>query len=143
MSGQRARSPQRSQPPCVLDTDVVIGALDRSDAHHEAATKLLLELIADGVPRRMSPVNYAEALVRPAERSELLERAVAALDDLGIELVAPTARVARDAARIRGLGISLADGFAIAAAQQVGGTVASFDRRVRRAATEVGVAVRG
>lgn len=129
--------------PCVLDTDVVIGALDRSDAHHEAATALLLELIAEGVPRRMSPINYAEALVRPAERDGLMERAVAALDDLGVELVAPSGRVARDAAQIRGLGVSLADAFAIAAAQQVGGVVASFDRRVRRAAAQVGVAVRG
>lgn len=138
----RGIPPGRSLP-CVLDTDVVIGALDRSDAHYEAATKLLRALIADGVPRVMSPINYAEALVRPAERDGLLERAFQALDDLGIELVAPTARVARDAAQIRGLGISLADGFAIAAAQQVGGTVASFDRRVRRAAEQVGVVVRG
>ena len=129
--------------PCVLDTDVVIGALDRSDAHHEAARALLLELIADDVPRRMSPINYAEALVRPAERDEQLERAVEALEDLGIEVVAPSARVARDAARIRGLGVSLADAFAIATAQQLGGAVASFDRRVRRAAEQVGVVVRG
>ncbi len=91
----------------------------------------------------MSPINYAEALVRPAEREGMLERAVAALDDLGIELIAPTGQEARDAARIRGLGVSLADAFAIAAAQRVGGTVASFDRRVRRAAEQVGVVVRG
>jgi predicted nucleic acid-binding protein len=126
---------------CVLDTDVVIGALDRADAHHGAATALLLRLIADGVPRRMSPINYAEALVRPAERGGALERAVAALEGLGVELVPPSAVVARDAARIRGEGVSLADAFAIAAARQVGGVVASFDRRVQRAARAVGVAV--
>jgi predicted nucleic acid-binding protein len=90
----------------------------------------------------MSPVNCAEALVRPAQDAELLARAVEALDGLGIELLAPTAWVARDAARIRAAGISLADAFAIAAARQVAGSVASFDRRVRRAAEGVGVAVR-
>lgn len=138
----RGIPPARSRP-CVLDTDVVIGALDRSDAHHEAATALLRELIAEKAPRVMSPINYAEALVRPAEREGLLERAVAALDDLGIELAPPSAHVAREAARIRGRGVSLADAFAIATAQQLDGSVASFDRRVRRAADTVGVAVRG
>lgn len=124
---------------CVLDTDVVIGALDRSDAHHDAATDLLRRLLRDGVALRMSPVNYAEALVRPAQDPELLARAVGALEGLGIEVTAPTAFVARDAARIRASGVSLADAFAIAGARQVDGSVASFDHGVRRAAAGEGV----
>jgi predicted nucleic acid-binding protein len=41
--------------------------------------------------------------------------------------------MARLAARRRALGISLADGFAIATAERLGAELASFDRRVRRA----------
>jgi predicted nucleic acid-binding protein len=47
--------------------------------------------------------------------------------------------MARDAARHRGLAVSLADGFAIATAQAHGAAVATFDRRVRRALRKLGL----
>jgi predicted nucleic acid-binding protein len=125
---------------CVLDTDVVIAALDRSDAHHRAAAELILALIEGETPRLLSSVNYAEALVRPAADEVTLRRAVDAIAGLGIRVVAPTAEIARAAARHRGRGISLADGFAIATAEAGGAAVASFDRRVRRALRELGLA---
>jgi len=53
--------------------------------------------------------------------------------------VAPSPAIARDAARYRGLNISLADGFAIATAQARGASVASFDARVRRALRTTGI----
>jgi hypothetical protein len=58
---------------------------------------------------------------------------VAAIDTIGIQLIAPTAAIARDAARLRASNISLADGFALATARAYDASVASFDRRVRRA----------
>ena len=118
---------------CVLDTDVVIAALDRDDAHHRAAARALLGLIDRETPLLLSTVNYAEALVRPAEDESLLRAAKDAIAVLGVRLVAPTPPIARDAARHRGLSISLADGFAIATAQAHAASVATFDRRVRRA----------
>ena len=126
---------------CVLDTDVVIAALDRADAHHGAATRLLRELSDDMTPLVICTINYAEALVRPAGDPETLVIAVDAIAALGISPTAPSAAVARDAARLRGLGISLADGFALATAQSSSMTIASFDSRVRRAAGEVGVQI--
>jgi predicted nucleic acid-binding protein len=60
---------------------------------------------------------------------------------LGFKLIAPTAAIARDAARLRGLNISLADGFALATAQAHGASVGSFDRRVRRALPKAGLAL--
>jgi predicted nucleic acid-binding protein len=45
---------------CVLDTDVVIAALDRSDGHHRHAARAIRTMIADGVPLMMSVINYAE-----------------------------------------------------------------------------------
>ena len=119
--------------PCVLDTDVVIAALDRRDAHHRRAATAINAMIDSETPLLLSIVNYAETLVRPAENEQTLRAAVNALAALGIRLVPPNPTIARDAARHRGLDISLADGFAIATAQSRAASVASFDARVRRA----------
>lgn len=118
---------------CVLGTDVVIAALDRADAHHHAAATALRRMADDDVPLMLSLITYAETLVRPAENESALRSALAAIDALGIRLSPPTPAIARDAARLRALNISLADGFALATARANGASVASFDRRVRRA----------
>ena len=117
-----------------LDTDVVIGALDRRDAHHEQAADALLAALAGGGRLLLCAVNYAEALVRPSEHDETLRRAVRAIAALRIEVTAPDAADGRAAARARGLGISLADGFALATAARHDAAVATFDTRVLRAA---------
>jgi predicted nucleic acid-binding protein len=122
-----------------LDTDVVIAALDRRDAHHAAAARAIRTMLDEEIPLLLSLVNYAETLVRPAESERSLRAAVDALDTLGVKLVAPTPAIARDAARYRALNISLADGFALATAQAHHASVASFDRRVRRALPNVGL----
>jgi predicted nucleic acid-binding protein len=124
---------------CVLDTDVVIAALDRRDAHHADAAKALTAMIDGGVDLLVSLVNYAETLVRPAEDDISLRAAVRAIGALGIALVAPTPAIALDAARHRGLNISLADGFALATAQAHRAHVATFDRRVRWALPRTGL----
>lgn len=123
----------------MLDTDVVIAALDRADAHHAAAAAAITQMIADEVELVISTINYAEALVRPAEDDATLRVAVDALAALGIRPLAPSAAVARDAARIRALNVSLADAFALATARSRSATVASFDRRVRRAMGRLGL----
>jgi predicted nucleic acid-binding protein len=123
---------------CVLDTDVVIAALDSADAHHRPAARALRSMIGDDVPILLSVVNYAEALVRPAEDATALRAAVEAIDALGIKVVAPTPAIARDAAQLRHSGISLADGFALATARAHDASLATFDRRVRRAVRAAG-----
>ena len=117
----------------MLDTDVVIAALDRADAHHAAAARVFEHWAAEDVDLLLCTVNYAEALVRPAEDEASLRAAVDAIAALGIRLLSPDAAVARNAARRRGLGVSLADGFAIATAEHRGADLASFDKHVRRA----------
>jgi predicted nucleic acid-binding protein len=124
---------------CVLDTDVVIAALDRRDSHHEDAARAVKAMIDEGIPLLLSLINYAETLVRPAEAERSLRAAVDALGALGVKLIAPTPAIALDAARHRALRISLADGFALATAQARQASVASFDRRVRRALPRVGL----
>lgn len=124
---------------CVLDTDVVIAALDRSDAHHLPATQLIGALEAAETPLMLSLINYAETLVRPAQEDATLRLAVRAIEAMGIILVAPTPVIARDAARMRGLNVSLADGFAIATARARAASLASFDQRVLRSLPGLGV----
>jgi predicted nucleic acid-binding protein len=124
---------------CVLDTDVVIAALDRRDAHHRAAASWVRAMIEQEAALLLSLINYAEALVRPAECERTLRAATDAIAALGIRLIAPTPTIARDAARHRALGVSLADGFAMATAVAQTATVASFDRRVRRTLPRAGL----
>lgn len=124
---------------CVLDTDVVIAALDRRDSHHLEAAKAITAMVDEGVPLLLSLVNYAETLVRPAEDESVLRTAMDALAALGVRLIAPTPTIAVDAARYRALNISLADGFALATAQVHDAHLASFDRRVRRALLKLGL----
>lgn len=123
----------------MLDTDVVIAALDRADAHHRATARAFEYWAAREVELLLCTVNYAEALVRPAEDERSLRAAVDAIASLGIRLFAPDPTVARNAARHRGRGISLADGFALATAVARGASVASFDKRVRRALRPAGL----
>ncbi len=124
---------------CVLDTDVVIAALDRQDSHHVAAARAVKTMLDGRTPMLLSLVNYAEALVRPAEEEHTLQLAVGAVSALGVKLIAPTPRIASDAARHRALNVSLADGFALATAQAERADVATFDRRVRRALPKLGL----
>lgn len=123
----------------MLDTDVVIAALDRRDAHHGKAARAIERMSASGTALLLSTVNCAESLVRPAEDEQSLQTAVKAIASLQIQIVPPDAAIARNAARHRGLGISLADGFALATAGACDATVASFDKRVRRALRPAGL----
>lgn len=124
----------------MLDTDVVIAALDRGDAHHREAATAIRAMLDENEELMVSTVNYAEALVKPTQRDATLITAVDAIFSLDIRPIPPSAAIARDAARHRSLGISLAGGFALATAQARSARCASFDRRVRRAMAEVGIA---
>jgi len=94
----------------------VIAALDRADARHPAAREAFGRFASTGTELVICTVNYAEALVRPAEEERTLRAAVGAIASLGIRTSAPDAAAARLAARRRALGVGLADGFAIVTA---------------------------
>jgi predicted nucleic acid-binding protein len=121
---------------CVLDTDVLIAAMNRRDAHHRAAAGAVRQLRGGLL---LSVVNYAEALVQPAQEEQTLEDALAVIAGLDLELVVPTPSISLDAARFRSLGVSLGDAFAMATALARGATVATFDREVRRALPRAGL----
>jgi predicted nucleic acid-binding protein len=91
-------------------------------------------MLEQGVALHLCVINYAEALVKPAEAEDTLQRAVDAIASLRIALHAPDAAIARAAARLRRQNVSLADGFALATAQRLGASIASYDARVRAVA---------
>lgn len=100
----------------------------------------MLRRLADaGSEPLLSAVNYAETLVRPAEDARTLRAAIDAIASMRIRVISPDVAMAHAAARNRGLDISLADGFALATATAHEATVASFDKRVRRALPAAGL----
>jgi toxin FitB len=124
----------------VLDADVLIGALDTSDAHHTRAREHLEAWRDSDTQCLVSLVNLTEVLIAPAARPAVLNAAREAIAALGISTHAPNEAIAVDAARLRcAHPISLPDAFALATARHVRGQLVSFDRKVVRAAVEAGI----
>ena len=82
----------------VLDASVVIGLLERRDAHHLAATEALREYQIDSL--NLPASAYAELLTRPA-RAGQLEAVREDIAVLGAGVQPIDERVAEDAARLR------------------------------------------
>jgi predicted nucleic acid-binding protein len=119
----------------VLDADVLIGALDGSDSHHSQARGLFTEWREQQATRLMSVVNLSEVLVAPSSDPARLRAAREAIASLDVEVHRPGEAIGVQAARLRGHHpISLPDAYCLATAGHTGGRVASFDRKVLRAA---------
>ncbi len=73
----------------VLDADVLIGALDGSDAHHERSRQLFQSWREHDGALLVSVVNLSEVLVAPAEDRQRLRTAREAIAALGITPHAP------------------------------------------------------
>jgi len=119
----------------VLDADVLISALDSSDPHHAQARALFTDWQAQDAPQLISVVNLSEVLVAPAADSRRLRAAREAIAALGVAVHQPGESIGVEAARLRCRHpISLPDGYCLATAKHAGASVASFDRKVIRAA---------
>ncbi len=119
----------------VLDADVLIGALDGRDPHHPEARDLFTAWQAEGAGALISVVNLSEVLVAPAADPERLRAAREAIRALGVGVHRPGEATCVHAAALRARHpISLPDAYCLATASATRGTLASFDRKVRRAA---------
>lgn len=119
----------------VLDADVLIGALDAHDAHHERSRRLLTGWHADQDTLVICLPNLSEVLAAPAADEARLRAARAAIAALGVGSHQPNEAIAVDAARIRGQHpVSLPDAYLLATARRLGARVASYDAKVLRAA---------
>ncbi len=119
----------------VLDADVLIGALDRNDVHHDQARELFTGWRQRQAAPLISVVNLTEVLIAPAADSAKLSAAREAIAALGVAVQQSGEAVAVEAARLRQRHpISLPDAYCLATAKHAGCTVISFDRKVMRAA---------
>jgi predicted nucleic acid-binding protein len=119
----------------VLDADILIGALDSSDAHHGQVRRLFVAWREQGDAVLVSVVNLSEVLVAPAADRQRLRAAREAVAALGVTVHLPSEAVGVDASRLRSRHpISLPDGYLLATAKHTGATAVSFDRKVVRAA---------
>jgi predicted nucleic acid-binding protein len=124
----------------VLDADVVIGALDASDARHSAARERFARWHQAGTSRAISLVNLTEVLIAPASDPARLRTAREAIAALGIAVHVPGEAIAVDAARLRSrYPISLPDAYAVATARHTDSKLVTFDRKVATVAGQEGI----
>jgi predicted nucleic acid-binding protein len=123
----------------VFDSDVLIGFLNRDDAHHQDAVDSMRDAMAPGTRRMLCAVNYAEILIGPV-RVGAQDRVKQMLAQFAIETVAVDAALAERAAAVRArTNLKLPDAFALATAihaEQRGNQdvrLASFDESVLKA----------
>ncbi|HET7388437.1 MAG TPA: PIN domain-containing protein [Nocardioidaceae bacterium] len=122
-----------------LDASVLIAHFDADDSHHGQATAVILEQGAGGLA--IHPLNLAEVLVAQA----LAGNADQQLDDvmaLGVEVVDMDQRGPLRLAELRAsTRLRLPDCCALDVALNTRASLATFDDRLRRAATARGIAV--
>jgi predicted nucleic acid-binding protein len=124
----------------LLDADVLIGALDRSDAHHAQARDLLTRWHEHQDDVMISAVNLSEVLIAPSADPSRLATAREAIAALGVEAHLPNEAIAVDAARLRHrYPVSLPDAYCLATAKHTRSTLATFDRKVLTAADAEGL----
>jgi predicted nucleic acid-binding protein len=124
----------------VLDADVLIGALDRSDAQHARARRLFTDWHERRDTLVISVVNLTEVLVAPTGDTHMLASAREAIAALGVAVALPNEAVGVEAARLRHRHpISLPDAYCLATAKQRASTLVSFDRKVLRTARNEGI----
>jgi predicted nucleic acid-binding protein len=102
-----------------LDAGVVIGFLDRDDAHHQAASDTMTQALHNGDRLAMASSAFAECLVGPARRGaaeiqlvrDLFERVPIAIVPLSTDIAVSAAQF-----RARHRGLRLPDAIVIATA---------------------------
>lgn len=121
----------------VLDASVLIAHLDGRDAHHERATRLLVN--TGGERLGASTISLAETLVAPARAGRVVD-ATAALERLGVhELPLSDGASVRLAQLRTDTGRKLPDCCVLLAAEERRGAVASFDSDLVDAAGGLGL----
>jgi predicted nucleic acid-binding protein len=119
----------------ILDASVLIGLLDRADAHHRRAVDDVERADQAGHALLAPASAYGEALVAFA-RVGRTDEARDALASMGIAIAPLTASMAERAAevRVRHKQLRLPDAIVLACAEELEGELLTYDDRLRRAA---------
>jgi predicted nucleic acid-binding protein len=83
----------------VFDSDVLIGFLNRDDAHHTHAVARVRAALAPGTRRMLSAINYAEILIGPL-RAGAQERVKEMLVQFNVEIIQVDMALAERAAAV-------------------------------------------
>ncbi len=122
----------------VFDASVLIAALSPTDTHHLAARSLLVRCDLDQ-GGMVHPINLAEVLVGPSRRGKHVE-AAEAIAASGVETMAVDLHTPIRLAQLRAAtGLAIPDCCALDAAIETGCAIATFDDRLARAATSLGI----
>ena len=123
----------------VFDADVLIGFLNRDDAHHAEAVRRVRGALAPGSRRQVCAVNYSEVLIGPLRRDRA-DVVRGMIERLGIDVVSVDAALAERAADVRAAtDLTLPGAYALATAGMIADrrpddvVLETFDERVRRA----------
>lgn len=127
----------------VFDSDVLIGFMNPTDAHHQEAIAWMREATRPQTERWLSAVNYSELLVGPL-REGVQEHVKAMLANFSIQLAAVDTAMAERAAAVRArTSLKLPDAYALAVViglehgGRTGVRLASFDKKVQKAHAEL------
>ena len=115
----------------ILDASVLIGLLDTADAHHDRAIDDVEAADRDGRQLLLPASAHSETLVAFA-RAGRLEEAGRAITAMGITVVSLTDTIAERAAELRArhTRLRLPDAIVLATAQELGGSLLSYDRKL-------------
>jgi predicted nucleic acid-binding protein len=119
----------------ILDASVLIGLLDTADTHHDRAIDDVEAADREGRQLLLPASAYSETLVAFA-RARRLEEARRAITAMGITVVSLTDTIAERAAELRARHnrLRLPDAIVLSTAQELGGGLLSYDRRLSQLA---------
>lgn len=119
----------------ILDASALIGLLDTADDHHERAIDDVEGADREGRQLLLPASAYSETLVAFA-RARRVEEARRAIIAMGITIVSLTDTIAERAAELRArhTRLRLPDAIVLATAQEMGGSLLSYDRKLTQLA---------
>jgi predicted nucleic acid-binding protein len=123
----------------ILDASVLIGLLDTADSHHARAIDDVEVADHEGEQLLLPASAYSETLVAFA-RARRIQEAREAVTSMGITVVSLTDTIAERAAELRARHrqLRLPDAIVLATAQELGGRLLSYDRRLSQLAEKSG-----
>jgi predicted nucleic acid-binding protein len=119
----------------ILDASVLIALLDSADTHHGRAIDDVEAADREGRQLLLPASAYSETLVAFA-RARRLEEARRAIIAMGITIASLTDTIAERAAELRArhTRLRLPDAIVLATAQEMGGSLLSYDRKLSQLA---------
>ena len=119
----------------ILDASDLIGLLDTADVHHDRSIDDVEAADRKGQQLLLPASAYSETLVAFA-RARRLDEARRAIAAMGVTVVSLTDTIAERAAELRARHdrLRLPDAIVLATAQELGGRLLSYDRRLSQLA---------